>query len=262
MAKASKKLKLVEAQKDKEIRKVVPDHAVRLTYILIGICVLVALVEIGVYFLEGEQATEILFEQYGFSTQGFLDGRWWTPITSIFLHGSPDHLIFNMIVLYFFGKATEEKLGWKKMLLIFFVAGFVGDLFSLGGSYLGLLPMGIPTIGASAAIFGLMGVSMIVDPLEMVLYPFLIPIPLIFIAVLYGIYNIIAALEIFFGGGSHIAYLAHLGGLTAGGIFGFHQVGMKRALRIILAIIILAAVIPIVLQYLNIFDYSTLLVFS
>ena len=139
---------------------------------------------------------------------------------------------------------------------MFLIAGLAGNLATLLGGFAGLIPMGIPTIGASAAIFGLMGVSMIVDPLEMVFYPFLIPIPLIFVAVIYGLYNIIASLELFFGGASQIAYLAHIGGLTAGGIFGFHQVGWKRALAVIIAIVLLVISLPPILQYLHVFDYS------
>jgi uncharacterized protein len=252
----AKKLKL--SNKPSDLKKP-EDFPVQLTYVLIGICVLVAVLELGFYFFGGEEAFDIIINEFGFSTQGFLEGAWWTPITSIFLHGSPDHLIFNLIVLYFFGKATEEKLGWKKMLLIFFVAGFAGDLFSLTGSLFGLIPLDIPTIGASAAIFGLMGVSMILDPLEMVFYPFLIPIPLIFVAVLYGLFNIVAALEIVItGASSQTAYLAHIGGLTVGGIFGFHEAGLKKALIMLGIIIVLVIAVPLVLQYLQIFDYTGL----
>lgn len=242
------------ASHEKEIGPIV--SSVKLTYFLILICVVVGIFESYVYIFMEDDALGLLFNRYGFSTDNFLNGMWWTPITSIFLHGSVDHLIFNIIALYFFGKATEEKLGWKKTLLIFFVAGWAGNLFSLTGSFLGLIPTDIPIIGASAAIFGLMGVSMVMDPLEMVLYPFLVPIPLIFVAVLYGMYNIIAALNIFFGGTSQVAYFAHLGGLAAGGIFGFHEVGLRKALAVLLMIIILVIILPSVLQYISAFDYS------
>jgi uncharacterized protein len=227
------------------------DYEVRLTYFLIGVCLLVAVFQSYVYFVEGVDSVSVLFNTYGFSVEGFLNGQWWTPFTSIFLHGSVDHLIFNMIALFFFGRATEEKLGWKKMLMIFFAAGIVGDLFMVGGAFMGVVPMAIPTIGASAAVFGLIGVSMIVDPIEMVLYPFLIPIPLILIAIVYSLYNLVGVIEIFFGGVSNVAYLAHLGGLAAGGVFGFHEAGFRRAITMMAVIILIVLFVPIVLELLN-----------
>jgi membrane associated rhomboid family serine protease len=224
------------------------DFDVRLTYFLIGVCLIVAVFQSYVYFSEGIESVSVLFNTYGFSVDGFLNGQWWTPITSIFFHGSPDHLIFNMIALFFFGRATEEKLGWRKMLLIFFVAGAAGDLFMMGGGFMGVVPMAVPTIGASAAVFGLIGVSMIVDPIEMVLYPFLIPIPLILIAIVYSLYNLVGVVEIFFGGISNVAYLAHLGGLAAGGVFGFHEAGFRRAITMMAVIILIVLFVPVVLE--------------
>jgi membrane associated rhomboid family serine protease len=226
------------------------------TYVLIAMCLIVAGIEVYISSTTPE-ALQLVFDQYGFSAQGFMDGRIHSLVTSIFLHGSIDHLIFNVLALFFFGRAVEETMGWKKTLLIFFSAAIAGDLLTLVGANFGVIPMDIPTIGASAGIFGLMGTAMIVNPMSMVFYPFLIPIPLILVAILYTLYNIAAIIELFaLGASTGVAYLAHMGGLSIGAIFGFREVGVKRGLIILIVMFLLILSIPYLLEYLQIFDYS------
>jgi len=79
-------------------------------------------------------------------------GEWWRVITSGFLHGSPIHLLFNMLVLFQLGSAVEERVGPARFLGIYFL--------SLVGGSLGAMALQQPTqaaLGASGAVFGLMG---------------------------------------------------------------------------------------------------------
>ena len=77
-------------------------------------------------------------------------GRWWTLITAIYLHGSLLHILFNVIWIRQLGPAVEELYGPARLVVIFTVAGIAGFLVSgLVSSY--------PTVGASGAIFGLLG---------------------------------------------------------------------------------------------------------
>ena len=78
-------------------------------------------------------------------------GQYYRLITGIFLHGSIFHLFFNCYALFVIGSQIESYLGKIKYLIIYFFSGLCGSLLSitLGGS--------AASIGASGAIFGLMG---------------------------------------------------------------------------------------------------------
>jgi len=103
--------------------------------------------------------------QYGAagSVPVFLLGRWWTVLSAGWLHGGILHILFNIYWIRMFAPAVAEMYGPGRMVVIYTVgsvAGFV--LSSSAGATLGFLP--IPflqgatlTVGASAAIFGLLG---------------------------------------------------------------------------------------------------------
>ena len=74
----------------------------------------------------------------------------WTIVTYMFLHGGFTHLLFNMLGLYFFGPRIEARLGSRRFLTLYFVAGVSGAVLSFAfAPYSGV-------IGASAGIFGIM----------------------------------------------------------------------------------------------------------
>jgi len=75
-------------------------------------------------------------------------GRWWTLLTSVFLHGSLLHLLFNMAVTSRFLPEVVELYGGARAWTIYVVAGVVGFVLSN-------LATGAPTIGASGSVFGL-----------------------------------------------------------------------------------------------------------
>lgn len=91
----------------------------------------------------------------------FLGGRWWTILSASWLHGGLLHILFNMIWIRQLAPAVAELYGPGRMVIIYTVAGAVGfALSSLAGAYLWFLPFlaGAQfTVGASAAIFGLLG---------------------------------------------------------------------------------------------------------
>ena len=240
-----------------------------LTYFIIVLCVIVFLFEIfyalqyGSFGSEGfKNGLTTLFNNYGFSFQNLLNKRYWVFITSIFLHADPEHLILNMIALFFFGRVVELELGRKKFWLIFLVSSVVGNLTFLIPSFLGLSSFDA-VIGASAAIFGLMGTAMLVKPFEFVFYPYLIPIPLILVAMLYTLYNIASFLMVATSiQESNISYIAHIGGLASGMFFGFKEEGSKKSFIILLFLLILLVFTPIlwtILKYLEVFNYISFL---
>lgn len=79
-----------------------------------------------------------------------LAGQWWRPLTSMFLHGGLLHLVLNAWVLYQLGSLCEFMLGSRQMLAVYLVTG-------LAGSFASLAWQDHPSVGASGAIFGLMG---------------------------------------------------------------------------------------------------------
>jgi rhomboid protease GluP len=77
-------------------------------------------------------------------------GRWWTLLTAIYLHGGLLHLVFNLLWIRQLAPAVEELFGGARLVLIFTASGVAG--FALSNA------AGVgTTIGASGAVFGLLG---------------------------------------------------------------------------------------------------------
>ena len=128
-----------------KIEDVFKDKGPYITYILIAINILLYILPIllGYY---NEIVTN--FCMHGPSIRS---GEYYRLITSCFLHGNIMHLFFNMYALYVIGSQIENYFGRIKYLIIFFVSGVIGNLFSM------IFNGNIPSLGASGAIFGLMG---------------------------------------------------------------------------------------------------------
>jgi len=88
---------------------------------------------------------------------GVAQGDWWRLITAAFLHYGPIHLGLNMLVLWFIGPALEEYFGRWRYLLVYLVAGLAGSAGAL------LVTPNSPTVGASGAIWGLMGAAVLLE---------------------------------------------------------------------------------------------------
>ena len=145
----------------------------------------------------------------------------YTLLTSMFIHSPQDflHILGNMFIFFFVGIPFEQRVGWKKFIAIYLIAGICG---TLAHSLLNLEPPNnyITLIGASGAIFGIMGAFAFAYPRDEVV----MPIPVGFFMVLRRIkvvYAVVifAALEtlfVFLGGRGNTAHFAHLGGLIGG----------------------------------------------
>ncbi|MHA2391987.1 MAG: rhomboid family intramembrane serine protease [Promethearchaeota archaeon] len=134
----------------------------------------------------------------------------WRLITPIFLHADEIHLFSNMIALLLFGATVEtnNRISKLQFLLIYLISGFIGNIFSLF-----LLPSTAISLGASGAIFGLIGVAMIMIATEnRSLLPF---------ALLYILYFVIASLAPGINIWAHLAGL--LGGILCGYLFYYHK---------------------------------------
>jgi len=132
----------------------------------------------------------------------------WRMVTYMFLHGGAFHLIFNMLWLWWMGRAVEETLGPRTFSVIFLGAGIGGALFNIVAAPL----LGFnPVIGASGAVYGIM-VSFAM------LYPTM-PIMLILLPPIqarYVVAGLIAIDALLLGSSDGTARIVHLAGAGAG----------------------------------------------
>jgi membrane associated rhomboid family serine protease len=128
------------------------------TYVLLGILVLV---QVGA-MASGASATgsrlggSDLIADGGLSGPAVADGEVWRLLTSGFLHAGFLHLAFNAFALYVLGTMLEPAVGRLRFGIIYFVSLFAGSFGALVADPNAL------TVGASGAIFGLMGAAIVV----------------------------------------------------------------------------------------------------
>jgi len=129
--------------------------------------------------------------------------RPWSILTYMFVHGSPMHIIFNMIALYFFGPRVEVRMDSRRFTILYFLSGFTGALLSLI-----FAPMS-PIIGASAGVFGVMMAFAYYWPDVQIYVWGIIPVPARMMVILT---TLLAFWSGFGGVRDNIAHFAHLGG--------------------------------------------------
>src|SRR5215469_16967148 len=140
-----------------------------LTYLLIGINVLVSL--IGFSRMNSMAKDSMFF----FSPSEVSAGRNYEGmLLSHFAHADGAHLLFNMLTLYFFGPVVEQDLGSLNMLLIYVSAGIVSTLFVY---YLHRADPRYRALGASDSVTGIIFAAIVLRP-EMKIGFFFVPIPI------------------------------------------------------------------------------------
>jgi membrane associated rhomboid family serine protease len=179
----------------------------RASYAGTGALVTKALIalNVGVYLAELGQGGDV----NGFGSSIFLhgylrahevaDGDWWRLITAAFLHYGPVHLGLNMLALWWFGAPLEEALGRGRYLLLYLVSGLAGSAGAL------LLSPDVATVGASGAIFGILGAALVLERQGT---------PVFGGALMLIVINLVFTFSV-----GNISVGGHLGGL-AGGILG------------------------------------------
>jgi len=133
--------------------------------------------------------------------------RPWTVVTHMFLHGSPLHLMGNMFALGLFGSILERLVGWRRFLLVFFLGGFISSL--------GDIMFYNATLGASGALFGVLGAVAVIKP-KMGVPAFGAILPMALAAVFWVLVDLSGMLY-----PDNVAHAAHLFGMAAGIVMGF-----------------------------------------
>lgn len=124
----------------------------------------------------------------------------WRIITSIFAHASAYHLLSNLFALALFGLILEGRIGPWRVLGLFMFSGIAINIFSPYSR----------SLGASGAIFALIGALVALRPF-MVIWVDMLPMPMIIAGVVYLVQDVIGTFV-----PSSIANLAHIGGLFIG----------------------------------------------
>lgn len=130
--------------------------------------------------------------------------RVWTPFTYMFVHGGIFHVLFNMLILFFFGPPLEDRWGSREFLRFYVICGLSGALLSALTPY--------PIIGASGAVLGVMVAFAMFWPDNPIYIWGIFPVKAKWLVAFMVGMNIFSALG---GGPAGIAYLAHLGGAFA-----------------------------------------------
>ncbi len=125
------------------------------TYGLLALLAVIFLAEGG---LAGQPSTFRLV-QMGGQVNGYilLGGQWWRLLTAMFLHFNWLHILLNGWSLYVMGQIVEPVLGTRKFLFVYLVGGLFGGLVSLA-----FYPLNVLMVGASGAIFGLLGATAVI----------------------------------------------------------------------------------------------------
>lgn len=183
--------------------------AIRIILIACGAMFVVRLVAPSIVFLLGLSPQDV-----------FTELRIWQPVTYIFLHDGPMHLLFNLLGIWMFGVELERLWGTQAFVRYFAVTGVGAGVCTL---LVALLPFDATapvyytvTIGASGALYGLLYAWARLFPNRPILMFFLFPVPAKwFVIILGGMAFLIATSST----GSTVAHFTHLGGLVAGYLY-------------------------------------------
>jgi membrane associated rhomboid family serine protease len=172
------------------------------TYVLIAINVILFLAE-GRFGVGSQSGGTTIYDKFALFGPAIANGDWWRIITGGFLHAGLLHIFFNMYLLYLLGNMLEPAIGSVRFALVYFVSLFAGALGAL------IVTPDALTVGASGAVFGLMGAAAVelsargINPMET------------------GIGGLIIFNLIFSFVFSGISVGGHIGGLIGGALTGF-----------------------------------------
>ncbi len=139
----------------------------------------------------------------------------WMFVTSIFLHANIIHILFNAYALWMFGPVLERKIGFRNFMALFFAGGIAGSLGYYATILMHITPA-YPALGASGAVYAVLGAMAVLTPELVVLLFGIVPLTMRQAAVLWVVLEAVGT----FNTGSGIASAAHLGGLILGFVWG------------------------------------------
>ncbi len=185
-----------------------------ITKILLGInaAVLIAVLATGDDLVDRLDMLGLAFDPNRAQLAGVAEGEWYRLVSAMFLHQQLPHFAFNMLSLWWLGPSLEAALGRARFIALYLLSGLGGSALS----YL-LAAQNQPSLGASGAIFGLLGATaVLMRRMNYDMKPVLI---------LLGLNLVFTFLW------PNIAWQAHVGGLVVGAAVAFGMVHAPRDRR-------------------------------
>ncbi len=147
------------------------------------------------------------------------EGGWFSPVTSMFLHGGWFHLVGNMWFLWVFGNNVEDSMGRARFLIFYLTTGIAGAAAQAAVNPASVIPM----VGASGAISGVMGAYIILYPrVKVHMLVFLgifitrIAVPAVLMLGYWFLLQLVGGLPTLARESGGVAFWAHAGGFVAG----------------------------------------------
>ena len=205
--------------------------------------VTMALIAVNVLVYFGGSTRAGFLADFGLFGPAVAHGQWYRLVTSGFLHGGLLHIGFNMYILWFLGQLLEPALGPVRFLALYFASLLAGAFGALLFSPTSL------TVGASGAVFGLMGATFVMqqargmNPMQGGIGPLII---------LNLVIGLLPGLNISIGG--------HIGGLIGGALAGYvmDQMQTRRigGIAAQVAVCVGVAAIAVVASYARVSGYA------
>ncbi len=174
----------------------------------------------------GPQYLDTLINQMGMVPASLTQGpaqassAFWTPVSSMFLHGGWMHLLGNMLYLWIFGNNIEDSMGHLRFICFYLIVGLAAAV-----THVVLNPTStVPTIGASGAVSGVLGAYLVLFPharvrtlLTLGFFIHITYLPAWVLLVLWiGLQFVSQAMQPIDPNAGGVAYAAHIGGFVAG----------------------------------------------
>jgi membrane associated rhomboid family serine protease len=142
--------------------------------------------------------------------------RPWTILTYMFVHGGFEHILWNMIGLFFFGPRVETRLGSRRFLGLYFTSGIAGAVLTWLAPLAGAGSPFVRIVGASAAIFGVFLAYARYWPHDRILLWFVVPVPAYVLIIGLTLISVLGGLGRLGGFEADVAHWGHLGGFVGG----------------------------------------------
>lgn len=198
----------------KKRRNILDNFSITTIFIVVNVIVFIV---ISIFY-----ALELIsIDYFAIKPSNIVNGKYlWTFITSMFMHGGVFHLFANMFSLFFVGNLVEKILGRKRYFWFYILAGLFAGLFFVILSLL-VFPSEFEqyAVGASGALFGVVGLLMILTP-NLPVFVMLIPIPIKMKYAAPGLLIVLWLISV--AAEIPVGNTAHLGGLIAGLGYGFY----------------------------------------
>jgi membrane associated rhomboid family serine protease len=153
----------------------------------------------------------------------------WQVFTYMFVHANFQHLLFNMLGLFFFGTAVERSLGTREFTFFYLLMGTLAGLFSLVAFSIGGA-LNAQLVGASGAVYAVLLAFAVINPRARIFIWGILPVPA---PILVAAYTCIELWLEMFGRGGNVAHLTHLAGFAFAALYFPVRLGINPIRRLV-----------------------------